>query len=428
MSELLPFFFSDAGALRKKAFLKPAAAVMVAFALLSLSYTSQQPILFICVLATVFALAVFYLTYQMCGHRKAWWWLATVALFTATTMVIALPHLIGNPRLAIPQGEAAQQMWFPELYWQCFQKAGLFEELWKAIPLFLVILLNGRLRAAGRAALGLWEPLDGILLAVASALSFALIENLTTYGVLHPDLVRLIVDYWKKTGHLLPLKPGFLLDRLMLTIIRSLDIACGHLAWSGLFGYFIGLAVQRRHSAVKLLAIGYLVAAGLHGLWDSVAVTGSLTMEVLVGLLSYFALAVVILKARRISPNREQNFATEVVQPKTVIAAPAAAPAAPPAMVGPAITIEGKDHAIQTGRRLFERNVPGLKSAAADGVVGEFNQNPKDPSRLGLKNLSDSAWVWVRATGEKKTVEPGRSVHLAPGSEIHFGTTVGKVR
>jgi RsiW-degrading membrane proteinase PrsW (M82 family) len=423
MSEVLPFFFTDAGTLRKKAFLRPAAAVIVAFALLS--YSLQEPVVFICVLAAVFALAVFYLTYQMCGHRKPWWWLASAAAFTGATIVIVLPYLAGNATLAIPQGPAAQAMSLPELFFQCFAKAGLLEELWKIAPLFIVILLSRRLRAAGRPELGIWEPLDGILLAVASAIAFALLENLTSYGVLHPDLVPLFLDYWKKTGHILPLKPEFLLNTLMLTIVRSLDIACGHLAWSGLFGYFIGLAVQRRHSALKLLGAGYLIAAGLHGLWDTAAVTGSLTFEVLVGFFSYFALAVAILKARHISPNRAQNFATEMA-PRPEAATPAPAPE-PVKMAGPVIIIEGKAHPIQAGRRLLEGTIPGLKSAAADGVVGEFNLNPQDPSRVGLKNLSETAWVWVKATGEKKTVEPGRSVHLVAGSEIHFGTAVGKV-
>jgi hypothetical protein len=79
-SEWLPFFFSDAKTLRKKAFVVPAMGVMLAFVLLSHYIGQQNPasplnpvINFIYVLASFCALAAMYLIYQMCGHRKPWW-------------------------------------------------------------------------------------------------------------------------------------------------------------------------------------------------------------------------------------------------------------------------------------------------------------------------------------------------------------------
>ncbi len=65
--------------------------------------------------------------------------------------------------------------------------------------------------------------------------------------------------------------------------------------------------------------------------------------------------------------------------------------------------------------------------------MAEVNVNPKNPLMIGLKNLSTSAWTRTSATGEVRTVDPGKSIHLAVGSTIQFGAnrvgvTEGKVR
>jgi RsiW-degrading membrane proteinase PrsW (M82 family) len=97
-----------------------------------------------------------------------------------------------------------------------------------------------------------------------------------------------------------------------LLIPRILGSVAGHMAYSGYFGYFIGLSVLKPRSFWQILGVGYLSAAGLHALWNATGFLSSLVLAV-VGVLSYAFLAAAILKARALSPTREHNFATRFI-------------------------------------------------------------------------------------------------------------------
>jgi RsiW-degrading membrane proteinase PrsW (M82 family) len=81
------------------------------------------------------------------------------------------------------------------------------------------------------------------------------------------------------------------------------------MAYSGYFGYFIGLSVLKPKQRWQILGIGYVSAAMLHALWNSTGFVSPVLLAV-VGVLSYAFLAAAILKARALSPTRSQNFAT----------------------------------------------------------------------------------------------------------------------
>ena len=265
------------------------------------------------------------------------------------------------------------------------------------------------------------STLSGGSLPVAPGSAFALVESLTEYG---PEYA-IAKALRSGLAHGNPHTPAEIyqlwavLYNLMGQILRAVDLVFGHLAWSGLFGYFIGMAVMRPRSAVKLLTVGYLTAATLHTVWD--ASDGfNLPLEMAVGLTGYCLMAIAILKARKISPSRKDNFASTMTKMRTV-------PPSLPVQVEPALVIAGKCFPMRVG--LVQMNdVPGLEPAGGDGMVGEFNVNPKDPRMIGLKNLSASVWVRRTGSGEERTIEPGKSVHLTGGSTIHFGAIEGKVR
>jgi RsiW-degrading membrane proteinase PrsW (M82 family) len=86
----------------------------------------------------------------------------------------------------------------------------------------------------------------------------------------------------------------------------------GHMAYSGYFGYFIGLSVLQPRQRLSILTTGYLTASMLHALWN---VMGNYSAAALaaVGVLSYACLVAAILKARALSPTRSANFATRLV-------------------------------------------------------------------------------------------------------------------
>jgi RsiW-degrading membrane proteinase PrsW (M82 family) len=63
------------------------------------------------------------------------------------------------------------------------------------------------------------------------------------------------------------------------------------------------------------LGVGYFSASALHALWNASGVA-SVILLALVGVLSYAFLVAAILKARALSPNRAQNFATRILSQK----------------------------------------------------------------------------------------------------------------
>jgi len=93
---------------------------------------------------------------------------------------------------------------------------------------------------------------------------------------------------------------------LQLLIPRIFSSVGGHVAWSGYFGYFIGLGMLRKRQFWLFVAIGYASAALCHGLWNSVTVYGTpfLIMASSVAYLLYMA---AILRARLISPSNLRN-------------------------------------------------------------------------------------------------------------------------
>jgi RsiW-degrading membrane proteinase PrsW (M82 family) len=177
-----------------------------------------------------------------------------------------------------------------------FFGAGLMEELLKALPILGAYLAAVALPSPWRERIGVWEPLDGILLGTASAVGFTLVETLGQY------VPAVSLQAGSEVG-------------LQVLIARILGLPAGHMAYSGYLGYFIGLAALKPRHAKQILAVGYLSAAALHALWNTAGHSNNLLL-VVVGVLSYAFLMAAILKARALSPTRSQNFATRFLGPK----------------------------------------------------------------------------------------------------------------
>lgn len=173
-----------------------------------------------------------------------------------------------------------------------FFGAGLMEELLKSLPVLVALTIGRYLRSPWGERLGVWEPLDGILLGSASAVGFTLLETLGQYV---PQIVQEVGE----------------LQGLQLLIPRILGSVAGHMAYSGYLGYFIGLSVLKPQQRWLILGVGYLCASGLHALWNSTVVLGYHVLAI-VGILSYAFLGAAILKARSLSPTRSSNFATRL--------------------------------------------------------------------------------------------------------------------
>ena len=254
------------------------------------------------IVAVYIAFAAYYFIYQLCGKHKPWWVLLAVALSTALILLSPILDLflflfreVLPGRL--PSGQ--ESITFTELLVRMFFGAGLMEELLKILPVIAIYFIGLKLSSTWKERIGVWEPLDGILLGAASAVGFTLLETLGQYVPAATQSAAM------QSG----VETAGQLVGLQLLIPRILGSVAGHMAYSGYLGYFIGLAVLKPKLGGQILLVGYLSASALHALWNTTGANIALLL-VIVGVLSYAFLMAAILKARVLSPNRENNFAT----------------------------------------------------------------------------------------------------------------------
>jgi RsiW-degrading membrane proteinase PrsW (M82 family) len=377
-----------------------------------LGFLVESP--FLWMVACALAIGSYYLIYRLCGKVKpAWLPLVPAAL---TAMLLYAPIWNGFESIfgvfiggkGLPPPEYWTAIPFPKLFYDVFFFVGLKEEFVKALPVLLCAFLAPKIAASFARPLEIHEPLDGILIATGSALGFTLCETMLEYlpGVLHTS--------------------GFSAGLDLLIRRIGGDIA-GHVAYSGYFGYFIGLAMLRPKNRWLTIGIGWLSAAMLHTLWDSV---GSVPILLGVGIIAYGFLGAAILKARQISPYRAQNFATQVYTGGQA-PPPQSIPAAEysPAPVPQALTffVAGQRLLLTAGRRLTESEMPGLKSSAGNGVVAEVTRHPADANLLGLRNLSTVSWTASTSTGESREIPSNKTIRLAPGTAVQFASVRGEI-
>ena len=292
LTQLFPIL-STGKELANKAYLVPG-IITVGFVVLMFAAVGQ-PVAFNLLLATYLVGAAFYLVYQLCGKRKPWWVLVgALGVMVLVLRSPILPAFIVLFRQILPGRlpAAGESISFFHLVTSMFFGAGLMEELLKAIPVLLAYWCGRWVRSPWQEKIGVWEPLDGILLGTAAAAGFTLVETLGQY----------VPEIEQQSGSL---------EGLQLLIPRVLGSVAGHIAYSGYLGYFIGLSVLKPRKRWSILSIGYLSAAILHALWNAAGTINALFLMV-VGGVSYAFLAAAILKARQLSPTRAQNFATHL--------------------------------------------------------------------------------------------------------------------
>jgi len=504
-SQLIPVL-SKWGELGNKSQLGPVMVTIVAFFLMLFTADGEPYHLpgvgwrnwwtsnFLIVVAVYLTLVSMYFIYRLVGKEKPWWVLLAGCFLTGYCIWLmdtqgAFLWMYEFFHYTLAGGEPNSNLPFLQLFVRHFLGTGFFEELFKAMPLLALLLLAKYLPPSLREKLEIKEPLDGILLGAACGAGFAIMETLGQY--VSRDLVNQWL--WFALRHVQGLNPQQAQDWLVAhmaalrdprvsqaikqqafqqiaqamaagrsllgfapglpgLIVRSIDLATGHMAYSGYFGYFIGLSVLRPHKRWQILGIGLVSASIPHALWDSL---DSIPLQVLVAAGSYAILAAAILKAREMSPNRallQPSIVFGALNPQPAGAAAAAGPApaaaAPPAAAAaaaaadplpfpapasnlpagtPSLRIGSKHLVIVSGLRLLEHQVPGLHAQSEGGPVAEVTRNPRDPSILGLTNLSTTTWEVVSPGGTRRELQNGQTIKLAPGTKINFGTVEGEV-
>jgi RsiW-degrading membrane proteinase PrsW (M82 family) len=406
LSQILPII-STRQDLFKKAYLIP--GVLTVLLVVGLFAVRGQPQVFNPLLAIYLIGAGYYFIYQLGGKSKPWWLLLGSAITTILLLKSPVLNLFFFVFREILPGEIPEgtEIGFLPSFIHMFFGAGMMEELLKALPVFAALGTGRMLRSPWRERVGVWEPLDGILLATASAVGFTLLETLEQYV---PNTVQQVATQaGEGVGELYGIQ---------VLIPRIIGSVAGHMAYSGYFGYFIGLSVLKPSRRWSILAIGYLTAALLHALWNASGAISYISDLVLAfaGVLAYAFLMAAILKARQLSPIRSQNWATQYYSPPPLSQAPFS------------LRIQQRTIPLTAGTGLQAREIAGLGAQGANGVVAEVNANPKDPSILGLQNCSHQVWIATLANGQQKQIDPSRSIKLIVGTKINFGSVQGEIK
>jgi RsiW-degrading membrane proteinase PrsW (M82 family) len=413
-SQLFPVL-SKGNELTKKAFLIPVIVTVgfVSSMFATIGKTQEFQIL----IATYLALGAYYFIYLLCGKKKPWWILLGSAFFTIIVLITPLLHVfIFVFRVILPGGGSnppaeSESTSIIALFIHMLFGAGLMEELIKALPVIALSWWALRSPDPRKERYGVCEPLDGILIGAASGAGFTLLETLGQYV---PEAIK-SVGYQYGEG------AGFLVG-LQLLIPRILGSLFGHMAYSGYLGYFIGLAMLKPANRWVIFIVGYLTAAVIHALWNvSGAIgssfageTGGILANCIVGGMSYVLLAAAILKARQISPTRQENFTSRIIN--SVTQAPFT------------LYFNGHKIPLHPDCRIQSNNIPGLRtSVAQEGLVAVVNYHPNDPNILGLKNISSVPWNVTMADGSIRLVPCGKSIKLAAGNKIDFGGVIGQI-
>jgi RsiW-degrading membrane proteinase PrsW (M82 family) len=395
-----------------------------------------------------------YFVYRLCDYDKSWRVMLGVFVIMAILMLFPLAPLAGFYNgLVFPGGpEAATPMW---RIFGAFFGPGLGEELIKALPVFALVIVGARYTQPFAKRVGVFEPLDGILIGVASASAFALMETMLGYiwQQINQETVPWIVEACKAAG----LRPGQYtpdcvaagitagsnwgnvgVGGIMSTLYRGLPNIAGHIAYSGVFGYFIGLAALRKSFAPVIVLVGWITAATLHGCFDaawfstsSIGYFGAVVTSTLVAVLSYAFLGSAILKGQRISPTRPRTPIIDPPLPPRPPLDPGPRPEKPGERVDVGVfpqpvmlKIRDTEYSLTDGFEIKPRML-GTKGAGrplplarVQAVSGGF---------LQLVSLDSEIWK-VRQGGKRAEVANGQRLSLMPGTTIDFGGVEAIVR
>jgi len=94
----------------------------------------------------------------------------------------------------------------------------------------------------------------------------------------------------------------------------------------------------------------------------------------------------------------------------------------------PTRLVLGKDSVVLAPSRvLYSHHLNASHGYQFDKAVAIVQPHPNDPSIFGLCNLTGNAWAVSFPDGRTTTIVPGKSVRIAPGLSIDFGSRRGTV-
>lgn len=102
---------------------------------------------------------------------------------------------------------------------------------------------------------------------------------------------------------------------------------------------------------------------------------------------------------------------------------------ASPHRLPPRIRIDRNDVAmLNHDTLLYPHHLDEQRRYDFDRPTAEVTQHPQNPQIWGLRNRSNQKWTSQTADGQVNEIEPGKTVTLASGLRIKFGSREGEVR
>jgi RsiW-degrading membrane proteinase PrsW (M82 family) len=302
--------------MRERRLLLPAVLFVIALSRLMWLFSKPTPentAKFVVEFSLMLVGAAFVVVYMLCGKRKPWTTIA--AVMAAEALVMSLHSVLAKPfcdatgagdilaRMMAAAGGKGEMPGTLAIFWGFFTCAGLLEELEKMLPVFGLIWFASSSRRADAKRWGVFEPLDAIVYACAAAATFIVLETFGAKGYVGGSI---------EAGRAADKLTAAALMNFPLAIIRTFDALSGHLAYSGYFAYFVGLGLLRKAQRERLWLGGWIGAALIHGFFNTFATNNFLT--VISTAVAFFCLMTAILHARRVSPTRDENFATRALR------------------------------------------------------------------------------------------------------------------
>ena len=209
------------------------------------------------------------------------WFLFAPALLTIILLYLGLPFSL---LALIFRTEAIEAFMdssnFISLFIGHFVGAGLLEELFKAVPIVIMMMMSKNLENLNISGISQnrINPTIAILIGASSAVGFIIVETLGQYV---PDADD----------------PAKLAYGLMLLIPRFITGMAGHVGWSGIVAYYFALGFYYKRVNLFFPIIGWVFASVLHGLWNS-TVSFSPLIGAMVALSTFMIFIVYLFKSK----------------------------------------------------------------------------------------------------------------------------------
>lgn len=460
-SELLPLGSTRINILRSRALvpfvLTGATCVGLFYAIMHIP--GYKISVYMNILATFIVFMMFLGLYLYSGERKNILWYGFPAVLVALQLEFTFRYYYFVTRQWLPGDTKTAQDTFPGQFVANVFGPGFSEEFLKAGALFIGLALATWLRRSHSRGnvltrgLALEGPIDGMLMGAASGGAFILIETMAQYV---PNAMRAATTPAAGAA-----------QGLMLLIPRVLNGVVGHMAYAGIFGYFAGLAVSHPRATFRLLGLGFVLAALLHGFWNSssfLSPTSGLGMSAFLTGTIYFAC---FMKARQLEASRlglpVDGRSILALTPHLAVGPPRAAGIVPPTPTGVAgalsgvatafersigvtartttpppggfpgspgippsgLSIDGGDarYALEAGRPL-DFTTLFASAGVPPGCIGAVVAAPE--GGLQIRNTGSATWAVLRQDGSAATIAPGGTVRPLDGMKLVLGhATIG---